>query len=126
MGEIEKINEIPSTSKLSKLGITAIGYTAAGVFLFLLQFVTKIPGIGLIAGGIVCFFGIASLSSKDNADKRAGSIITAAGVLTLLSRLRIPLIGGISGTLLAIGSIGLFALGIWNGIKFLVGLKKRS
>jgi len=124
--EIEKKSIIPSTSSLSKFGITAIGYTAAGIFIFLLQVFARFRGLGLVIGGIVCLIGIGSLMSKDPADKKAGAIITAAGALALLSKLNIPVVTAISGTILSIGAIGLLVMGIWNGIKFLVGLKRRS
>jgi Fe2+ transport system protein FeoA len=126
MNEIERRDEIPSASKLTKLGITAIGYTAGGVFLFLLNIAARLRGLGLVIGGVVCVVGIASLLSKDPADRKAGVVITAAGALAVLSRTNIPVITAISGTLLSIGAIGLLALGIWNGIKFFIGLKKRS
>ena len=126
MDDIEKREDIPSTSSLSKLGITAIGYTAGGVFLFLLQAFARLRGLGLVAGVVVSVVGIASLLSKDPADRKPGAVITAAGVLTILSKIGIPMITAVSGTLLGIGAFGLLALGIWNGIKFFIGLKKRS
>ena len=126
MNDIERRDEIPSASKLSKLGITAIGYTAGGVFLFLLNMAARLRGLGLVIGGVVCVVGIASLLSKDPADRKAGVVIAAAGALTVLSKTNIPVITTISGTLLSIGAIGLLVLGIWNGIKFFIGLKKRS
>ena len=124
MNEIEKRNDVPSASKLSKLGITAVGYSAGGIFLFLLQIFSRWRGIGLVIGAVVCLFGIASFMSKDPADRKAGAVIMSAGVLVLLSR--IPLVAPLAATLLSIGAVGLFAMGIWNGIKFLIGLKKRS
>jgi len=124
MNEIQRQDNIPSTTSLSKLGITAISYAAGGIFLFLLQAFARLRGLGLIAGVVVCAVGVFSLMSKDAADRKAGSIITAAGVLTLLSK--IPAIAPIAGTLLTIGAVGLLGMGIWNGIKFLIGLKKRS
>jgi len=126
MYEIEKKEQIPSTSSLTKLGITAVGYTAGGIFLFLLQAFTRFRVLGLIVGALVCIIGLASFTSKDSADKKAGAVITAAGVLALLSKIRIPMIAPLAGTLLSIGAVGLLALGIWNGIKFIAGLKKRS
>jgi hypothetical protein len=126
MNEIERKDEIPSTSKLSKLGITAIGYSAGGIFLFILQAVARFRVFGLIAGAVVCLVGIGSLLSKDPADRKAGVIITTAGVLAVLSKSGIPGVMQVTGTLLAIGAVGLLALGIWNGIKFFIGLKKRS
>ena len=126
MNDIEKRDEIPSTSTLTKLGLTAIGYSAGGIFLFILQVVSRFRVFGLIAGAIVCLLGIGSLLSKDPADRKAGIIITTAGVLAVLSKSGIPGIMQVTGTLLVIGAVGLLALGIWSGIKFFIGLKKRS
>jgi len=126
MNDIEKRNDVPSTSKLSKLGVTAIGYSATGVFLLLLNSIASVPVFGLIVGGVVCLLGIGALMSKDPTDKKAGMIIAAAGALTILSKISIPLLTPLSGALLGIGAVGLLALGIWNGIKFFIGLKKRS
>ena len=127
MNDIERRNEFPSTSSLSKLGITAIGYTAGGVFLFLLMAFARLRGLGLVLGAIVCIVGIISIMSKDPADRKAGFVIAAAGVLALLSKIHaVPVVASVAGTLMAIGAIGLLAMGIWNGIKFIVGLKKRS
>jgi hypothetical protein len=126
MNDLEKNGEYPSTSSLAKRGITAIACTAGGVFLFVLQAVSRFRVLGLAAGAIVCVAGITSLLSKDSTDRKAGAIITAAGVLTILSKTGIPFIKTIAGTLLGIGAVGLLALGIWNGIRFFTGLKKRS
>ena len=116
--------DYPSTSSLSKLGMTAIGYLAAGVFLFLLMIFAKFKGLGIVLGGVVCIVGIVSLMSKDNADRKAGAVISSAGVLTLLSK--IPVIAPVAGTLMSIGAVSLLVLGVMNGLKFLAGLKKRS
>jgi len=125
MFEIEKRNDnIPSASKLSKIGVSAVAYTAGGIFLFILNAITSSFIPGLIIGGAVFFIGLGVFMSKDSADKKAGMIITAAGALTLISKL--PILGGISAALLGIGAVGLLGLGIWNGMKFLIGLKKRS
>lgn len=126
MYDIEKRNSMPSTSSLSKMGVKAVGYTAAGIFLLILNAVTNSFLPGLIIGGIVSLFGIGSFRSKDPSDKKAGIIITAAGILTVLSSTSIPHITRFSGTLLGIGAVSLLAMGVWNGIKFILGLKKRS
>ena len=119
-------NDIPSTSKLSKLGLSAIGYSVGGILLLVLQAVSRFRVLGLVIGGVVCVFGISSLLSKDPADRKPGAIVTAAGVLTVLSKTGIPFIKAAAGTLLGIGAVGLIAAGIWNAIKFFIGLKKRS
>jgi hypothetical protein len=126
MKDIVKKDEIPSTTVLSRLGISAIGYTVGGIFLLLLNIFAGLRGLGLIIGGLVCLLGIGSYLSKDPVDKKAGLLITTAGVLTILSKTKIPVLTPISGTLLSIGAFGLLALGIVNGIKFFIGLKKRS
>jgi len=124
--DVEKIDDIPSTSSLTKLGITAISYIAGGIFLFLLNFIARFRVFGLVVGAVVCAVGIGSLFSKDMSDRKAGLLITAVGALTILSKSRITVLVAISGTLLSIGAVGLIVLGIINGIKFLIGLKKRS
>jgi len=126
MNEIEKREEYPTTSSLAKLGLTAVGCTAGGVFLFILQALARFRVLGLIVGAAACVLGIASLTSKDPADRLPGAIITAAGVLAVLSRTGIPLLRAAAGTLLTIGAFGLLAMGIWKGIKFFIELKKRS
>jgi len=126
MNDIIRKDDIPSTKTLSKYGVSAIGFGAAGIFLSLLNTISAAPVLGFIAGGIVCLFGIGALSSKDPTDKKAGMVITAAGALTIISKIGIPFISGLSGFLLGAGAFGLIALGIVNAVKFFIGLKKRS
>ncbi|MCL2804496.1 MAG: hypothetical protein FWD26_00970 [Treponema sp.] len=124
--DLKQVNDVPSAATLSRTGMTAIAFTVGGVFLFLLQVFARFRGLGLVIGGAVCLFGIISILSKDPADRKAGIVITAAGALALLSKINIPVVTAVCGTLLSIGAFGLLALGIWNGIKFFIGLKKRS
>ena len=126
MSDIMKRDEIPSAGSLTKCGVAAVGYTAAGVFLVLLGAISSIPIVGIIAGGVVTMIGLGSFLSKDPADKRAGLIITSAGILTLLSKIPIPVIQPFSKVLLGIGAFGLLALGVINAVKFFRGLNKRS
>jgi len=127
MGDIMKRDEMPSTTSLSKMGVSAVGYTAAGIFLGVLNAIAGghwLPG--LIVGGIVTLLGFGSFASKDPADKKAGLILTVAGALTVLSAIPIPFISGFSKVLLGFGVFGLLALGVINAIKFFRGLKQRS
>jgi hypothetical protein len=123
MNDIEKM---PSTTNLSKLGVKAVVYTATGIFLLLLNLISSGDVFGFVFGGLVLLFGICFLRSKDPADKKAGLILTAAGALTVLSKMGITTVSHVSGVLLGIGAVGLLAFGAWNGIKFILGLKKRS
>ena len=126
MNEIQNRNEIPTVTSLSKTGVSAVGYGAAGIFLLILNAVTGPVILAFIVGGLVCLLGLGSLRSKNPTDRKVGLLITAAGILTILSKIPIPVIAPLSNILLGIGAFGLLALGIWNGIKFIIGLKKRS
>ena len=126
MGDIMKREEIPSASSLTKCGVAAVGYTAAGIFLIVLGVISSNMIAGIIAGGIVALFGLGSLTSRDPADKKAGLVLLTAGILTVLSKIPIPLIQPFSKVLLGVGAFGLLALAVINAIKFFRGLKKRS
>jgi hypothetical protein len=82
--------------------------------------------VGIIAGAVVALAGVGALFSKDPEDRKPGIIITAAGILAILARAPIPPRRNFAGVLLSIGAVGLLAMGIWKGIKFLKGLKSRS
>ena len=125
MNEIEpRRDEIPSSKSLSKLGVSAVGFGAAGIFLLILGSASTVAG--LILGGLALLFGVVNMASKDRVDKRAGVLITAAGALTVISALKIPLLAPVSGVLLTVSAVGLLALGLVNAIRFFRGLKKRS
>ena len=126
MNNIETTNSMPSTSTLAKQGITAIGCTAGGIFLFVMQAIARFRVLGLVVGAAACVAGIVLLLSKDSANRKPGAVITGAGFLVVLSKTTFGPIKVAAGTLLSIGALGLLALGIWNGIKFFIGLKKRS
>jgi hypothetical protein len=126
MNDIEPSESFPSTSELSRQGVSAAGFIAGGLFLFVMQALARFRILGLLLGVLVCVAGVLSLLSKDPGDRKPGALITAAGVLVILSKAGIPLIKAAAGTLLSIGALGLLAAGIWNGIKFFRGLKKRS
>ena len=125
MDDLERA-ENESASSLTRLGISAIGYTVGGLLLFVLQMVARFRVVGMLIGLALCVFGIVSLLSKDPADRRPGAVITGAGVLTLLSKVSIPIVQAVSGTLLSIGAFGLLYFGLRNGIRFLINLKRRS
>ncbi|MDR2019162.1 MAG: hypothetical protein LBQ14_00160 [Treponema sp.] len=117
------------TNILAKQGVTAVGGIAGGVLLFIMR---ALPGVaGLIAGAVVGIVGISALRSKDPDDRKPGVIISFAGALTVLSSLTkitkfAGSLGALAGTLLHIGSAALLIMGIWNGVRFFRGLKKRS
>jgi hypothetical protein len=117
------------TSVLAKYGVTAVGGIAGGGLLFIMG---ALPAaVGLIAGAVVGIVGISALRSKDPDDRKPGVIISFAGALTVLSSLAkitkfAEPLGALAGALLNISGIALLIIGIWNGVKFFKGLKKRS
>ena len=121
----KEIEVYPSTNKLAKRGVTAVGGIIGGVALLTMSVLPPVAGI--IVGGAATAIGIGAVLSKDPDDKKIGKFVAAGGVLALASKLPIPAsIAGIAGAVLSIGGLGLLGMGIWNGIKFFKGLKSRS
>ena len=126
MNENEQQPIVPR-NVLVKQGISAAAYLSGGVFLLIMAIGSHHGLFGLILPVIALLIGIGALLSKDQEDKKPGFIFTGAGVLGMLVRfVRIPLLQALAGTLLVIGAFGLLAAGIWNGVKFLRGLKSRQ
>jgi hypothetical protein len=127
MNDIEPAEPYGSTRTLAKQGVSAVGCLAGGLFLFVMNVIgSRLPVVGIILGVAAAVIGIGALLSRDPDDKKPGVVIAAAGVLVILSRVGIPFIRPLAGTLLGIGAFGLFAMGIWNAVKFFRGLKNRS
>jgi hypothetical protein len=110
------------TNVLAKQGITAVGGIVGGVALVIMRALP--PLFGIIAGVVVGVIGIGGILSKDPDDRKPGILAAAAGALSILAR--IGIIRPLAGTLLGISALGLLAMGIWNGVKFIKGLKDRS
>ncbi|MDR1986049.1 MAG: hypothetical protein LBP88_03630 [Treponema sp.] len=119
----EKNKAYTSTNVLAKQGVAAVGGIIGGAGLLLMGSLPPIAGI--LVGGLAGMLGIGALLSKDPEEKKPGAIITAAGCLAVLSRLGIPVIKPLAGAFLGLGALGFLAMGIWNGIKFFKGLKRR-
>jgi hypothetical protein len=110
---------------LAKRGVRAIGCLAGGVGLLLLAALgARFPIVGIAAGAVLGIVGMGAVASKDPDDRKPGFVVLAAGILSVLSR--VPVVRAFAGTLLGVGAFGLLAVGIWNGIRFLREIKKRS
>jgi hypothetical protein len=113
--------------RLEKQGLAAVTNLAAGLFLFVLSILGgRLAIMGIILGALAGIFGIAALLSRDSVDRRAGAILTAGGILAILSRAGAAFFRPLAGTLLSIGAVALIARGLWNGIQFIRGLKSRT
>jgi hypothetical protein len=127
MNELEDQRAPVPARTLEKQGLTAVANLAGGFLLLVLAVLGgRFPIAGIVLGALTGLFGVFALLSKDGADRKAGVILTAGGLLTILSRVGAAFFRPIAGTLLSVGAFGLIALGVWNGLKFLKGLKSRG
>ncbi|AEF80404.1 hypothetical protein [Leadbettera azotonutricia] len=126
MNDVEK-QGYTSTSVLAKQGVSAIGNLVGGALLLVMQILGgRFRLLGIVMGLAIGGFGVSGLLSKDPEDKKPGMILTAAGILELVFQFGIPILKPIAGTLLGITALGLLAMGIIKGVKFLKGLKSRG
>jgi hypothetical protein len=128
MNDIEPRKEPVSTGVLAKRGVAAVAQIAGGLLILIMHvFSARLLPLGIIFGFIIGGLGLGAILSKDPEDKKPGAILTIAGILKLTFHLGvIPALKAAAGTLLTISSLGLLAMGIWNGIRFLMGLKSRK
>ena len=122
----KEIQPVVPRDVLVKQGMSAVGYLASGLLLILITIGSRLGILGIILSAAVLIFGIGALVSKDREDKKPGLVLTVAGIMGLIVRFGIPVLKPIAGTVLGIGAVAMFAMGIWKGIKFLLGLKSRS
>jgi hypothetical protein len=113
------------TNVLAKQGITAVGGIAGGLAIGIMRMLSYTVA-GVIVGVVNGEIGIGGILSKDPEDRKPGILAAAAGALSILARIGIGPIRHLAGTLLGISALGLLAMGIWNGVKFIKGLKGRS
>ncbi len=106
---------------LVKQGMKGVGGIVGGGALLLLSSLGGV--VGWIIGGVLTAVGLGISTSRD--DRVAGLITAGAGVLTLVSQLPVPLLGGIAGWLMGVGGVGLIVAGGYSLIKFFVNLSKR-
>jgi len=111
---------------LVKQGTSAIAYVAGGIFLMILAFGARFPILGIILSLVAVVVGIGAMVSRDREDKKPGLILAVAGAMGMVIRFNIPKLAPFAGFILGFGALGLFAMGIWKGIKFLMGLKSRQ
>jgi hypothetical protein len=116
------MNDIVPVNEVAKRGVIAVGGIVGGIILFILGSLPPVAGI--IAGALIGIVGFAALSSKDPGDRLPGLVAAAAGALAIVSGL--PILGGLAKFLLGAGAVALLAMGIWNAVKFLKGMKSRS
>ena len=125
MDDDEIIHVVPR-EVLVKQGTSAVAYLAGGALLMLMTFGARFPFLGIVLSVAAIVIGAGALYSRNREDKKPGLIITAAGVLGLIFRFGPAFLRPLAAFVLGMGALGLFAAGIWKGIKFLRGLKSRG
>ena len=127
MNDLETKKEPVSTDVLAKQGVAAVAQIAGGIIILIMHiFSAKLLPLGLVFGLVIGGIGIGGILSKDPEGKKPGILLAIAGGLKLLFHSHIPLLAPVAGTLLNVASMGLLALGLFNGYRFLKGLKSRS
>jgi hypothetical protein len=128
MNDIEPRKELTPANVLAKQGVSAVAQIAGGLLILIMHvFSARLLPLGIVFGLIIGGVGLGALLSKDPEDKKPGTILTIAGILKLAFHVGvIPIVKSLAGTLLTVSSLGLLAMGIWNGIRFLTGLKNRK
>ena len=114
-----------SREELVKQGTSAVAYLAGGILLMIMTFGARFAFLGIVLSVAALVIGAGALFSRNREDKKPGMVITAAGVLGLVTRFGIPIMKPFAIFFLGLGALSLFAAGIWKGIKFLIGLKSR-
>jgi len=116
------MSDLIPTKTVAKYGVLMVVGIGGAIILLVLK---ALPWFfAIIAGAILLFLGLGIMSSKKTNDTVPGVLCVVAGALVILSRL--PFLGGIAQFLLWLGALALLVVGIWNGVKFILGLKSRS
>ncbi|GMO52364.1 MAG: hypothetical protein Ta2G_10300 [Termitinemataceae bacterium] len=113
--------------ELSNRGVSAVLGIAGGVALFVLSIlITKLfAPLGMVLGVLITGLGISGIFSKSKQDRKPALFTTLVGAVLFLSSGKVfPLISTFAGTILSVCSFASFGIGLYNGVRFLLGLKK--
>ncbi len=113
------MGDIVPRKEVERDGIRGFGGVAGGVGLLVLTSLSHVPVVGLVAGAALTAIGLGVAGSSR--DRAAGTVATAAGILTILSNVIHR-----GGGLLWLGGIGLLAFGGYSLYNFFRKLKARS
>lgn len=119
------MNDLVPRDKLVRLGTRGAAGVAGGIGVSLLGLFSQGAGLsipGIIVGGLVIFLGASVM--RDHGERLTGAGTAVIGGVTVAASL--PLIGGLGGGLLGISGLGLLGMGIYNLVRFFMGIKKRS
>lgn len=121
---LEKKNGV-SSKELSKIGVSAILQFAGGAVLAVLGVLP--PLISAAAGVVLTVLGLSGIASRDKEDKKIGGVLAVSGAAAILARYGvISMLKAAGRMVLFTGAAALIGLGLFNIVRFVLGLKKRS
>ncbi|MDR2480887.1 MAG: hypothetical protein LBD07_01150 [Spirochaetaceae bacterium] len=117
-----------STTELARFATNAIfGISGCVIFAAAKFFINVLIGpVGMVIGGIAAILGLTGLFSADKNDRRDGLTVFVTGALFVIIAAELGPVRFFAGYLLSAGAFMSFAFGVWNGIRFLIGFKRRS
>ena len=121
------MNEVQSGGKLAKWATNAIFGIGVGIALFTASFFVSwlMQPAGLVIGGVLALLGFSGIFSRDSSDRKDGLFVLFAGVVLFGAAWGIGPIKNAASWLLSTGGVVSLALGVWNGLRFLLGMRKR-
>ena len=120
------MGELVERKQIVKNGTHGLAGIGGGIALLILNAVSAgaFSIGGLIIGSLLTLFGLNL--SRSPKDKFTGLVGTAAGIVTIVASLPIPILTGLSQFLLWGGGIGLLIFGGINLYKMFKGMQSRS
>jgi hypothetical protein len=118
--EAMAMSDMVPRKTLVKYGSQGLGGLVGGAVILTLGSLGAVASI--VVGSVVGIVGLVLSRSKD--DRTAGLVALAAGAVTALTA--VPFLGGIAGSLLGIGGLGLLVVGGINLFKFIRGYRSRA
>lgn len=128
MGEYD-VENASSRSSLQRNAVQGGMSLAGGIALLALHGLAGIPFLGIIAGIAMAGFGYTMVNKKYTrkaGELTQGGVLLAAGIITAVAALPIPVISGFGAFVLWGSGIGLVGYGIWKLFQYHRGMRNRG
>jgi hypothetical protein len=116
----------PSGSKLVKWATNAIFGIGGGIALFTASSLLRwlVQPAGLAIGGVLALLGLSGIFSRQSSDRKDGFFVLLTGAVLFGAFWGIGPIKNAASWLLSTGGLISLALGFWNGVRFLWGMRR--
>lgn len=117
-----------STQKLANLGTNAIFGIGGAIALSAVSFFTGmlIGPVGIISGAVLGVLGLSGVLSRSSTDKKDGLVVTGIGAVLLGIGFNVAYVPGIANWIFGTGSTIALIWGIVSGVRFFLGMRKRT